>query len=126
MTDPAAKPSTARRLVISVRGVVQGVGFRPFVFNAARSRGLVGWVQNDADAVRIEVQGATADLDAFLDTLRRANPPQAHIESIDVGETNCRWGSEETFQIRATLDAYEGDARIFARSWDEVVPRNLV
>ena len=34
--------------------------------------------------------------------------------------------TEETFQIRATLDAYEGDARIFARSWDEVVPRNLV
>ena len=34
--------------------------------------------------------------------------------------------TEETFQIRATLDAYEGDARIFARSWDEIVPRNLV
>jgi len=59
-----------RRLAITVRGVVQGVGFRPFVYNAARARGLVGWVRNEADVVRIEVQGEPAALDAFVDTVR--------------------------------------------------------
>jgi hydrogenase maturation protein HypF len=74
------------RLAIAVRGVVQGVGFRPFVYNAARSRGLAGWVRNEADVVRIEVEGDRAAVDAFLGDLRDRHPPQARIDAIDVEE----------------------------------------
>ena len=63
MTPPSA--STRCRLAIAVRGVVQGVGFRPFVYNAAVARGLDGWVQNQSGAVLIEVEGAQAAVDEF-------------------------------------------------------------
>ncbi len=75
-----------RRLAITVRGIVQGVGFRPFVYQAARRGRLGGWVRNEADTVRIEVQGDGAALDAFLDALRHAHPPQARIDAVEVQE----------------------------------------
>ena len=56
MKPPPAEPAARCRWAITVRGVVQGVGFRPFVYNAARSRGLTGWVQNHSGAVHIEVR----------------------------------------------------------------------
>ena len=66
--------SISRRLAITVRGVVQGVGFRPFVYNAARAGGLAGWVRNEADMVRIEAQGDPAALEAFVEAIRHAPP----------------------------------------------------
>ena len=60
MSVPLPNCEAPRRAAITVRGVVQGVGFRPFVYHAARSRGLAGWVQNEADLVRIEVRGEPA------------------------------------------------------------------
>jgi len=98
-----ASPSpTIRRLAITVRGVVQGVGFRPFVHQAARQWGLVGWVQNEADTVRIEVQGEAPSLEAFCRALETAHPPQARIDSLEVTETAQSNGSSETFEIRAS------------------------
>ena len=76
MNHPTSNPSVGR-LAISVRGVVQGVGFRPFVYNSARAKGLCGWVLNQADAVHMEVQGQRAALDEFVESLRNAHPPQA-------------------------------------------------
>jgi len=102
MEHPAATPSTVRRLAITVRGVVQGVGFRPFVYNTARKWGLAGWVQNEADRVRIEVQGETASLEAFCDALQTAYPPQARIDSLKVMETARSDGASETFEIRSS------------------------
>jgi len=99
-------PPPVRRLAISVRGVVQGVGFRPFVYNTARSLGLNGWVLNEADTVRVEVQGAAAALDGFLDALRRGPPPQARIDAMDVAEIatqECPEGEgSNVFQIRTS------------------------
>jgi hydrogenase maturation protein HypF len=81
---PPSAVRSLRRLAITVRGVVQGVGFRPFVYNAARARGLAGWVRNEAGMVRIEVEGERVAVDAFLSDLRARHPPQARIDSIDV------------------------------------------
>ena len=50
---------------IRVRGVVQGVGFRPFVFRLARANGLAGWVSNEPDGVDIHLEGAESALDAL-------------------------------------------------------------
>jgi hydrogenase maturation protein HypF len=102
MEPPSPTRSTARRLAIEVRGVVQGVGFRPFVYAAAQKWGLAGWVLNEADTVRIEVQGGQGALEAFCEALRSAHPPQARIDSLDVSETACQLDSSETFEIRSS------------------------
>ena len=74
------------RFAIIVRGTVQGVGFRPFVYRAARDESLVGWVLNDSDAVRIEVQGERQAIARFLERLRDAAPPPVRIAGIETRE----------------------------------------
>jgi hydrogenase maturation protein HypF len=72
-----------RRMRITVRGVVQGVGFRPFVYTAAAALGLAGSVRNDSSGAIIEIEGSDDDIGEFLDRLRCQPPPLAIIESID-------------------------------------------
>ena len=72
-----------RRLRICVRGVVQGVGFRPFVYTCAAAHALTGSVRNDSSGAVIEVEGATSDLDDFVVRLTDSAPPLAVIESIE-------------------------------------------
>jgi hydrogenase maturation protein HypF len=74
--------TTRRRLRICVHGVVQGVGFRPFVYTTAAALGLTGWVRNDSSGAIIEVEGDGEDLEEFLRRLRQQPPPLAVIESI--------------------------------------------
>jgi hydrogenase maturation protein HypF len=69
---------------IKVRGVVQGVGFRPFVFRLARANTLAGWVLNGQEGVEIFLEGADQSLKAFVQTLQREPPSAAHITEIDV------------------------------------------
>ena len=73
---------TAR--TIRVRGVVQGVGFRPFVFRLAHANTLAGWVRNGEDGVEIHLEGAEPALDAFVRDLGAQPPPAARISAIDV------------------------------------------
>lgn len=69
---------------IRVRGVVQGVGFRPFVFRLAQVNTLAGWVLNGEDGVEIHLEGAEPALEAFVHSLTRHRPPGANITAIDV------------------------------------------
>lgn len=69
---------------IRVRGVVQGVGFRPFVFRLARARTLAGWVLNDEEGVEIHLEGTDLAPDEFVRSLVVNSPPAASIHSIDV------------------------------------------
>jgi len=71
------------RRAIQIRGIVQGVGFRPFVYQLATELGLQGRVINQAGEVLIEAQGETDRLDRFLEALTRDAPPLAQIESLD-------------------------------------------
>ena len=80
--------------------MIQGVGFRPFVYNLAGSMGLTGWVQNEADVVRIEVQGGTDLLEAFCTRLREDHPPPAGIDSIDATPIDCDPNDRGRFVIR--------------------------
>jgi len=68
---------------IRVRGQVQGVGFRPFVYRLASELGLNGWVLNDADGVKIEVQGSEAALDELLCRLRSEAPDLARVDEVN-------------------------------------------
>jgi hydrogenase maturation protein HypF len=70
------------RRAITIRGIVQGVGFRPFVYNLAMRLGLAGFVQNQSGSVRIEVEGEPAVLECFLTELREQPPPLAYIEHL--------------------------------------------
>lgn len=70
------------RRAIVVRGIVQGVGFRPFVHELAVRLGLRGFVKNHGGAVEIEVEGIAAVLDGFLESLARGAPPLARIEDV--------------------------------------------
>jgi hydrogenase maturation protein HypF len=79
-----AKVETSALVRISVRGVVQGVGFRPFVFQLATKYNLKGWVCNTSEDVKIEVQGDNRDLEHFVSELQNNAPPLARIESISV------------------------------------------
>ncbi len=64
-------------------GVVQGVGFRPFVHRLAMRHGLGGWVRNEAGEVRIEVEGPAGEIAAFRDALVTEAPPLARIDSLE-------------------------------------------
>ena len=79
----STNPVSARR--ITVRGTVQGVGFRPFVARLAAEEGLAGRVRNTPEGVEITVEGA--GLDRFLDRLRREHPVHARIDSLVAEET---------------------------------------
>src|SRR5579883_2544264 len=70
------------RRAIEVRGIVQGVGFRPFIYNLATRYRLTGFVRNQAGRVVIEVEGDLAALDHFLSELANHPPPLAQIEHL--------------------------------------------
>ncbi|GLW89865.1 carbamoyltransferase HypF [Actinokineospora globicatena] len=63
--------------------MVQGVGYRPFVYKLAHARGLEGWVLNDPEGVLVEVEGTEQDLRRFAHELTSEAPPQAVVESVD-------------------------------------------
>ncbi len=77
-----------KRLRIALRGAVQGVGFRPFVYNLAKDLGLKGFVINNSQGVLIEVEGNEDKLVSFLLRLHREKPVLAHIFSQEVEELN--------------------------------------
>ncbi len=70
-------------MAIRVRGIVQGVGFRPWVWQLARILELRGSVRNDAQGVLIEIRGDSKSVDQFVSRLERGAPPLSHIESIE-------------------------------------------
>ncbi len=71
------------RLKIIVRGAVQGVGFRPFIYRLATGAGLKGWVNNSTQGVFIEVEGPAAALETFLLRLEADKPPRSSIQSLE-------------------------------------------
>jgi hydrogenase maturation protein HypF len=78
------RPHLVERRRLCVQGVVQGVGFRPFVYGLATRLGLTGFVGNDSAGVFIEIEGPSPALAAFEQELVAQPPPLAHIEHINV------------------------------------------
>ena len=67
---------------ISAKGVVQGVGFRPFIYGLAKKYRLNGWVCNTSEDVKIEVEGDSVSLDFFISAIEKEAPPLARIEKL--------------------------------------------
>ena len=71
------------RLRVTIRGSVQGVGFRPFIFRLATGLGLKGWVKNSLQGVFIEAEGFHGILESFLLRIEPEKPPRAFIQSLE-------------------------------------------
>jgi hydrogenase maturation protein HypF len=102
-TTPAA---SARRRHIDVRGIVQGVGFRPFVYKLAQSLELTGHVFNSSSGVTIEIEGPEAAIDTFIETLRTHPPQLAAIAAITVSDLEVR--GDAGFTIRHSHEELGG------------------
>ncbi len=98
-------------LSVSVRGVVQGVGFRPFVYQLAERHGLTGWVRNTNSQVEIEVDGSESSLAEFLRDLETDAPPLARIDSVEAGPRAA--SGYEAFEIKASR---------FDAGWQSIPP----
>ena len=85
---------------ISVKGIVQGVGFRPFVYNLAKSLNLKGFVINSSKGVTIEIEGKESD--AFIDRLTRDAPPLSQIMSVET--VSIPYQGYKDFEIRESRD----------------------
>ena len=92
-----------RRIRARVTGVVQGVGFRPFVYRLATSLGLAGFVLNDSRGVLLEVEGEPAEVERFLRRFRSEAPPLSTVE--DVRAEDVEPGGEVGFEIVESEDA---------------------
>ncbi|WP_135664194.1 carbamoyltransferase HypF [Halorhabdus rudnickae] len=103
--------SERRRATVSVTGVVQGVGFRPFVYRTATDEDLAGRVKNTGDGrVEIVLEGRETGIESFLSTLRTDPPPLARIEDVTVEDSEpC---GLSTFEIVASIDSGGGSGTI--------------
>ncbi|MDW4908949.1 carbamoyltransferase HypF [Streptomyces sp. ADMS] len=79
----AVAEDTPLRRRVTVRGVVQGVGFRPYLYGLATELALVGHVANTPEGVVVEVEGAASAVARFCDTIAGQAPPLARVESVD-------------------------------------------
>ncbi|MHB1354784.1 MAG: carbamoyltransferase HypF [Anaerolineae bacterium] len=81
-TTLASLNTERQALHVTVRGIVQGVGFRPFVYHLALQYHLNGWVRNTSSGVEIVVEGEPSNLAAWQQALHTQAPPLSHIETI--------------------------------------------
>jgi hydrogenase maturation protein HypF len=88
---------------VRVTGVVQGVGFRPFVYNLANRMGVRGWVLNSAEGVFIGAEGQAEVVDAFVRAVREEAPPMSVVESVEATEVEPAGFAD--FEIRESVEA---------------------
>jgi hydrogenase maturation protein HypF len=85
---------------VHIQGVVQGVGFRPFVYGLALRQALTGWVRNTSGGVEIKAEGSQAALEDFIHALESEAPPLAHIDGLQFEP--CEPDGFTTFEILAS------------------------
>ena len=90
-----------QRLRLTIKGAVQGVGFRPFIYRLAIELGLVGWVNNSSLGVFIEVEGNDRTLETFQGRIWQEKPPRSRIQSIEASYLDLV--GYENFEIRASV-----------------------
>ncbi|AAK78786.1 hydrogenase maturation protein HypF [Clostridium acetobutylicum] len=93
-----------KRLLLKIEGIVQGVGFRPFVYRQASLLGLKGWVSNNSAGVYIDVEGESSNLYEFIDKLKYDKPFLCRIENIAIEEKTAV--NYRSFKIKRSEDKY--------------------
>jgi hydrogenase maturation protein HypF len=93
---------------VHVTGIVQGVGFRPYVFNLAVENGLKGWVCNTSAGVDIELTGDLDEINVFIHALKNHPPPLARIDSIEIHRIPSKdYLSFEIIESQALSNAFQ-------------------
>ncbi|MDY6934597.1 MAG: carbamoyltransferase HypF [Spirochaetota bacterium] len=98
-----------KHLEIRIQGIVQGVGFRPFIYRIAYENNINGYVRNDTEGVLIHAEGSNDQINAFINEIREAPPPLSSIQSISIverdreGYENFRITKSETSNKRLTF-----------------------
>jgi len=94
------------RARLEISGIVQGVGFRPFIYRLAKAYGLTGHVANTAAGVIIEIDGTALEIDRFTQAITREKPPLASIEELQVVRAEIGPGdTRRGFQIDGSISA---------------------
>lgn len=99
-----------KSLHLTITGLVQGVGFRPFIYRIARKYDLTGWVQNTNENVRILVTGPPENINSFLFSLKNETPQAALIDKISTLEVATEYFS--SFKIQASNDVSDAITEI--------------
>ncbi len=89
---------------IRITGLVQGVGFRPFIYRHARKHGLTGWVRNHSGGVDVMVEGSEKDCSRFISTLKNNAPPASLITLLKEAETEPE--QLAGFYIRSSVNGH--------------------
>lgn len=101
---------TREALDLKISGVVQGVGFRPFVYREAKKRDITGWVLNDVEGVRVHAEGETLPLDRFVLALSEEAPAAAQVSEIEIAEVSVQ--GFDAFEIRFSDAAEQGETTL--------------
>jgi hydrogenase maturation protein HypF len=104
-----ASPADQARHVV-IQGIVQGVGFRPFVYRLARQHGIRGWVLNAETGVQIHAEGDAGALEIFIHALESEAPPAASISSL--AQTPSAYLGFDAFEIRESQKTDQPTVRI--------------
>ncbi len=99
---PRAESPAVTAAVVSITGVAQGVGFRPFVHRLALRHGLAGWVRNEAGGVEIGLEGQAGAVDRFIAEMETGAPPLTRFDAVRIETTAPR--GLAGFEIRASRD----------------------
>jgi hydrogenase maturation protein HypF len=94
-----------KRAEIRITGIVQGIGFRPFIYNLAKAHFIRGWVLNNEKGVFIDAEGEDGNLDQFIQDIPNHAPPLARVESFQVKHLNPV--GYPTFKIKKSEEAWE-------------------
>ncbi len=120
-------PPVAVSREVHIRGIVQGVGFRPFVYNLAQTTGVTGFVRNSSSGVTIVIEGVEQDVERFLRLLQRELPPLARIEEITISDTEPTGAAAFTIESSVSEEAefvlVSPDVATCDACWKEVTDR---
>ena len=108
--DTATDSRKIIRARIEISGIIQGVGFRPFIYRLAKTYGLTGHVANTAAGVIIEIDGPALDIDRFTQAIKREKPPLANIEALH--STRSEIGPDDTCQNFHIIESISAGEKI--------------
>ena len=91
--------------LIKITGIVQGVGFRPYIYNLAKKFSLRGWVLNDSNGVEVHIEGTQKSISSFINELKTSPPELSRIESFSI--KNDKNYNLTSFEIKESLQACE-------------------
>jgi len=104
--DTGTESSKIIRARLEISGIIQGVGFRPFIYKLARNQGLNGYVANTAAGVTIEIDGSEQKIEDCIKAITDEKPPLAHIEELQVVKSEIVADSAyQNFQIIGSISA---------------------